>query len=113
MKYIIAIEPLTNVTLEANDSSICSSVLCKYECLIPREAPELNYSVYVMAKNRHVDGLSPKQKCNTRIHSKKHWYWSQEIIDAYNIVLYNRIMFLNKCMIYVSLNKLTTVNTNL
>ena len=68
VNYITIIEPLINITLEANDSSICSNISCKYGYEIPREWSNSDYSVYVMAKNILADGYSQKQECNKRFY---------------------------------------------
>ena len=73
VNYKIIIEPLINITFEANDSSICSNFSCKYEYEILNQKSKSDYSVSIMAKNILADGYSQKQECNNRIHGEKHW----------------------------------------
>ena len=65
--YIISAEPLGNVTLDANDSSICSFAVCKYSF---KGTTETLDSIHITAKNLLPEGYSESQVCSNTTISK-------------------------------------------
>ena len=68
--YIIHVAPDVNVTLDASNSTICSSTSCKYNYQATNEMSDFNSTVYVIAKNLLTDRQSERQVCSNKTISK-------------------------------------------
>ena len=88
ISYEIFIKPVINVSFEANDSTICSSISCKYDYPVPINMSELSYLAYVVAKNILSDGYSERQVC----HEKKSKIYFQfvniSVLQLYTVLWY-------------------------
>ena len=70
--YIIHVAPEINVTLEANDSAVCSSTSCKYDYYQVKTETLDYYEVSITTKNLLTDGYSETQVCSSTMISKNH-----------------------------------------
>ena len=68
--YIIHVAPDVNVTLDASNSTICSSTSCKYNYQATNEMSDFNSTVYVIEKNLLTDRQSERQVCSNKTISK-------------------------------------------
>ena len=70
--YIIHFPPEINVTIEANDSAVCSSISCKYDYQVKTETLDY-YEVSITTENLLTDGYSGEtQVCSSTMISKNH-----------------------------------------
>ena len=70
--YIIHVAPEINVTIEANDSAVCSSTSCKYDYYQVKTETLDYYEVSITTKNLLTDGYSETQVCSSTMISKNH-----------------------------------------
>ena len=68
--YIIHVAPEINVTLEANDSAVCSRTSCKYDYYQVKTETLDYYEVSITTKNLLTDGYSETQVCSSTMISK-------------------------------------------